>query len=252
MVQTRSQHQAKEKAAQKIQRAAKAWLNHPLSNADDRDPITLELIADIPRDRLFYMRTASGRRMGFDACAWLPWLLHDGRHPSTRERVPRSTVRACLRTANAYLKKNPAESTVQLRAAIEKYTQDLKIQYITLVSLHPVRWFMLLVVSPLKRLQSLHVEISSGVHPQATVSYEVTDARDDEPPVDETVRLDNAIYSSSSSDNMSDHRVLAVGSDARAAAVAEAFLSGGSAGGGADDEEDEDDEDDDDDSEFTA
>lgn len=250
MVQTRSQtHQANEKAAQKIQRAAKAWLNHPLSNADDRDPITLELISEIPQDRLFYMRTAPGRRMGFDACGWLPWLLRDGRHPVTRERVPLSTVRACLRTADAYLQKNPAESTVQLRAAIEKYTQDLKIQYITLVSLHPVRWFMLLVVSPLKRLQSLHVDISAGVHPQATVSYEVTNALDDEP-VGETVRLDDGIYSSS--DNMSAHRVLAVGSDARAAEVAEAFLSGGSGGGGVDDEEEEEDDEDDDDSEFIA
>lgn len=178
------------KAATVIQRCARKYMSKNLvrwlSNKDDSDPITLEPVRDIPRDRLFVLRM-HGKRYGYDAFSWLQSIVRDRRHPSTRERLPMTAVHACYTTALQAHKNRPDDTPKPVTDAIEKMRMPVSLVHIEqrpapkrkfvparAAPARAFRWFVILRVSPLYTLTSIRVY---GKMNTPTIEYGIEDSR---------------------------------------------------------------------------
>lgn len=163
-----------------IQRAFRLYLQRryrgDLHNWDDVDPISQEPVCTIPRTRLFCL---DGN--GYDSWAWLRWFHKSETHPTTRHPISPPQVRRCYEAAL----RGAAISKVippVVQKLLEKYKTPLQIRHISIVSISPVRWYMMVYISPLYRLLYVNVEISQtdGQHlPTASVSYDVEERNSD-------------------------------------------------------------------------
>lgn len=148
-----------------------------MDNAHDIDPISQEPVRCIPAHRLFTVKLASGLTMGYDAFAWVRWLLRNNTHPTTREPLPVRCMRECYEVA--VHASTIEEAPPRVERCLRRFEVPVSVRYVTIFSLRPVRWSMLLWVSPMYKLVSLDVQVSDATPPFASVSYEVL-PRDDE------------------------------------------------------------------------
>ena len=177
------------KAAVMIQRCARKYMSknlmRSLTNKDDSDPITLEPVRDIPRDRLFVLRM-NGKRYGYDAFSWLQSIVLDRRHPSTREILPMTAVHSCYATALKAYKNRPEDTPQPVKDAIEKMRLPVSLVHIeqrpapkrkfvhAQASPRAFRWLLLLRVSPLYTLTSIKVY---GKMNTPMIEYGIEDSR---------------------------------------------------------------------------
>ena len=68
-----------------------------VSNYHDRDPISLEPIARLSTRSLFFVKDMNGKMNGYDALAWLPWLVDGNRvDPCTKRRLSAQEIWECF------------------------------------------------------------------------------------------------------------------------------------------------------------
>ena len=178
MVRTRSQR--RELYATVIQRAFRAYLRRRfkgwLYNYSDNDPITLEPVGLTPKHRIFTM-SVGHHRVGYDSYAWIKWLIRHDTHPLTREPISIETVHACFNAAQRAHQHQRGGAPTDVRACLDRYGTPLRVHYITVLSVSPVRWSMLMYLSPLYHLSSLDIQISKSNPPYASVLYDVIPRR---------------------------------------------------------------------------
>jgi hypothetical protein len=175
MVLTRRQQ--KEQAATLIQRHYRCYTYRRLrswaANWDDVDPISLEQIRSLPQVRLFRMQV--GRKTyAFDSWAWLRWIYRSEVHPTNREAITPEAIWDCYRAARDsadVLADVPAD----VKRTLQKFQNPVNIRNVSIVSVRPVRWYMLVYVSPLYKLLYLNVQICGTAPPFAKVSYDVNE-----------------------------------------------------------------------------
>lgn len=176
------------KAVVRIQRCARRYMaKHlmcSLSNRDDNDPITLEPVCSIPRDQLFVFRMPNGKKYGYDAYAWVQYMVRDSRHPSTRERLPSTAAHSCYTSAMRAFKARGAEDAAVVDA-LHKMRMPASLVHIEqrpaperkfsgAARRRQWRWILLLRVSPLYTLKSVKV---SGHMSTPIIEYEIEDSR---------------------------------------------------------------------------
>ena len=63
-------------------------LSNVVVNYDDYDPISLELIKDLPESKLFFITNKrNNKKYAYDAINWFIHISNDRRHPITREKL---------------------------------------------------------------------------------------------------------------------------------------------------------------------
>jgi len=174
MVQTR--HGQREEAAKRIQTAFRQYTHKRYAswatNWDDRDPISLEPIKTLPRIRLFRMRVGV-HMYAYDSWAWLRWIYRSETHPISRKLLTIDAICACYNAARASADVLSDTVPDDVKSTLAKYENPVSIRNVSIVSVRPVRWYMLVYISPLYKLLYLNVEICGTSPPYANVSYDV-------------------------------------------------------------------------------
>ena len=143
-----------------------------IANYDDIDPISMESISSLPPLRLFTLRESNHKKYGYDSYAWIKWISHHSLHPITRAPLGADAVWACYNAAKRSVA-NDKDAPAQVKRCIEKLDTPLKVHYLTVLSFRPTRWTMLLFVSPLYELRSIHVNVSLAYSNLVNITYDV-------------------------------------------------------------------------------
>ena len=68
-------------------------LSNVIVNYNDYDPISLELIKDLPKSKLFFVTNKlNNKKYAYDAINWFIHISNDRRHPVTREKLSNSEL----------------------------------------------------------------------------------------------------------------------------------------------------------------
>ena len=96
-----------------------------VANFEDRDPISLEPICDLPTSEVFFVKTMNGKVHAYDAIAWLPWLADGNRKdPITNQSLTNNEIHECFHACHAL---DPDDPVVQRCLDLTVKMRDLMV-----------------------------------------------------------------------------------------------------------------------------